>query len=112
MTSIINSLSSVPPTQPYYFERLLRRAAATCWLERFKRQTSKGAFTVDHYEIGETAGAIWQTLSAEGPLTFAALMEEIDAPQSMFFMAIGWLSREGKLSFEPANGDYLIRLTR
>jgi hypothetical protein len=34
----------------------------------------------------------------------------VNAPQSLFFMAIGWLSREEKLRFEQANGDYLIRL--
>jgi hypothetical protein len=43
-------------------------------------------------------------------LTFAAIMEEVNVPQSVFFMAIGWLSREEKLQFEPANGDYLVRL--
>ena len=38
------------------------------------------------------------------------LIEEVDVPQSLFFMAVGWLSREGKLQFEPADGDYLVRL--
>jgi Winged helix-turn-helix domain (DUF2582) len=61
-------------------------------------------------QIGDTAGAIWESLSKEGPLTFAALMEEVNAPQSLFFMAIGWLSREDKLQFEPADGDYIVRL--
>jgi hypothetical protein len=65
---------------------------------------------VSHNQIGETAGAIWETLAKDGPLTFAALMEEVNAPQSVFFMAIGWLSREEKLQFEPASGDYLVRL--
>ena len=110
MTSIFNSLATANPSHPEIFDRLLRRAAAQCWLERFKRQTSKGAFTLNYDHIGETAGAVWEALSKEGPLTFAALMEEVNAPQSMFFMAIGWLSREEKLRFEQANGDYLIRL--
>ena len=61
-------------------------------------------------QIGETAGNIWEALSSQGPLTFAALMEEINAPQSLFFMAIGWLARENKLEFEPAGGDYTIHL--
>ena len=63
-------------------------------------------------QIGETAGAIWQTLSKEGPLTFAALMEEVNAPQSLFFMAIGWLSREEKVQFESADGDYVVSLSQ
>lgn len=110
MTSIILSLSQVPPTQPEGFERLLRRAAVTCWLARFKGQTGHGAIIVNHDAIGETAGRIWRTLESYGPQTFAALMEELDAPESVFFMAIGWLSREDKLEFVPADGDYLIRL--
>ena len=110
MTSILMSLTSVSASQPETFDRLLRRAAAYCWLERFKSQTSKGAVTVTYDRIGDTAGAVWETLSKEGPLTFAALMEEVNAPQSLFFMAIGWLSREDKLHFEPAGGDYIVRL--
>jgi hypothetical protein len=37
-------------------------------------------------------------------------METVNVPQSLFFMAIGWLSREEKLRFESAGGDYLVRL--
>ena len=111
MTSIMNSLATASPSQPEFFDRLLRKAAAHCWLERFKSQTSKGAYTVSYDQIGETAGAVWEALSKDGPLTFAALMEEVNAPQSLFFMAIGWLSREEKLQFESANGDYVVRLT-
>jgi hypothetical protein len=110
MSSIQISLANTSPTQPENFDRLLRRAAAYCWLERFKSQTSKGAFNVSYDQIGETAGAVWDALSKDGPLTFAALMEEVNVPQSLFFMAIGWLSREEKLRFESAGGDYLVRL--
>jgi hypothetical protein len=105
-----NSLATVSPSHPEIFDRLLRRAAAQCWLERFKTQTSKGAFTLNYDHIGETAGAVWETLSKAGPLSFAALMEEVNAPQSLFFMAIGWLSREEKLHFEPDGGDYIVSL--
>lgn len=110
MTAILVSLAAPSPPQPEVFDRLLRQAAAYCWLERFKQQFSKGASTVTYARIGETAGAVWETLAKEGPLPFAALMEEVNVPQSLFFMAIGWLSREDKLEFEPANGDYLVRL--
>jgi hypothetical protein len=111
VTSILDSLATANPSQPEIFDRLLRRAAAHCWLERFKSQTSKGAFTLTYDRIGETAGTVWETLEKEGPLTFAALMEEVNAPQSLFFMAIGWLSREDKLRFEPNDGDYVVSLT-
>ncbi|HEY4709130.1 MAG TPA: winged helix-turn-helix domain-containing protein [Candidatus Acidoferrales bacterium] len=61
-------------------------------------------------QIGETAGTVWEVLSKDGPLTFAALMETVNVPQSLLFMAIGWLSREEKLRFESAGGDYVVRL--
>lgn len=60
--------------------------------------------------IGETAGMIWEILAQKGPLTFADLLESTEVPQSLFFMAIGWLSREEKLRVEPTGGDYLISL--
>jgi hypothetical protein len=110
LTSIVNSLATANPSQPEIFDRLLRKAAAYCWLERFKSQTSKGAFTLETYLVGETAGAVWEALSKHGPLTFAALMEEVNAPQSVFFMAIGWLLRENKLLFAPDGGDYVVSL--
>jgi hypothetical protein len=106
------SLATARPSNPEIFDRLLRRAAAHCWLERFKSQTLKGASKLSYDQIGETAGAVWEALSKEGPQTLAALMEEVNAPQSLFFMAIGWLSREDKLHFESANGDYVVRLTQ
>lgn len=109
MNAILSSLAATSAHQPEIFDRLLRRAAASCWLARFKQQTS-GRYPVGYEQIGDTAGTVWQTLSKEGPLTFAALMEEVNVPQSLFFMAIGWLSREHKLKIEPANGDYLVAL--
>ncbi len=89
---------------------MLCHAAALCWLERFRRQMSKGEYALTHNQIGDTAGAVWEVLSCRGPLPFAALLEESNVPQSLFFMAIGWLSREDKLRFEPADGDYVVRL--
>jgi hypothetical protein len=109
MNALLSSFAGVDPSQPEVFDRLLRRAAACCCLERFKQQTS-GGYVVGYDQIGETAGTVWEVLSKQGPLTFAALMEEVNAPQSLFFMAIGWLSREHKLKIESANGDYVIAL--
>jgi len=65
---------------------------------------------VGYTQIGETAGNVWRALESHGPQTLAALMEQVDAPQSLFFMAIGWLSREDKVRFEAADGDYRVCL--
>jgi hypothetical protein len=108
---MITESTSIPNAiQPEHFERLLRRAAAHCWLTRFERQAAKGTLVMGQTQIGAIAGEVWQTLSTKGPLTFAALMEEIKAPQSLFFMAIGWLTREDKLEFAPSGGDYMVCL--
>jgi hypothetical protein len=110
MTPTIASFANASANQPEHFDRLLRRAATYCWLERFQRQNSRRDHTMSTNQIGEAAGTIWRTLEERGPQTFAALMEEVNAPQSLFFMAIGWLSREDKVRFETAGGDYLISL--
>jgi len=110
MSTTLGFLADLGAGQPEILEILLRRAAAHC-SPGCLSQASEGAYTVGYEQIGETAGAVWQTLSRQGPLTFAALMEEVDAPQSLFFMAIGWLSREHKLKIEPAGGDYVVELT-
>jgi len=92
------------------FESLLRRAAASYRLADLTNRTWKGAWTVAYEQIGDTAGAIWQALAQDGPRTLGVLMQEVNVPESLFFMAVGWLSREGKLEFEPADGDYILSL--
>src|ERR1700732_3973945 len=98
------------------FEWLLRRAALNLRLARSGAHLGApyGSHTptrVDSDPIGATAGALWQILSDDGSATFACLMQEVGVPESLFYMAVGWLAREGKLEFEKHDGDYLIRLT-
>jgi len=101
--------ASPSASQPESFGLFLRTATANFWLEGFTRHGAKAVVMVSYDQIGETAGAVWEALSKDGPLTFAALMETVNVPQSLFFMAIGWLSREEKLRFESAGGDYIVR---
>lgn len=61
-------------------------------------------------QIGETAGNIWRTLETEGPLRLAALKKEVDAPDMVFFMALGWLAREDKLAFDVEGRAYRVQL--
>lgn len=110
MTPFFASLGNASAAHPEHFDRMLRRAAACCWLERFQHENSRRDHAMGTDQIGEAAGTIWRTIEERGPQTFAALMEEVNAPQSLFFMAVGWLSRENKVRFEAADGDYLISL--
>jgi hypothetical protein len=98
------------------FEWLLRRAALNLRLTRAGAQFgapsgSHAPTRIDSDPIGATAGALWQILSDDGSATFARLIQEVGVPESLFYMAVGWLAREGKLEFEKQDGDYLIRLT-
>jgi hypothetical protein len=77
---------------------------------RARPMARTGSISMETNKIGETAGAIWERLSRLGPLNFSSLMEEVTAPQSVFFMAIGWLAREDKLAIEYADGDYAVSL--
>ena len=49
-------------------------------------------------------------LSNQSPTTFAILIEVVGVPESLFFMAVGWLARENKITIEPHDDDYEIRL--
>ena len=62
--------------------------------------------------IGEAAGAIWSSLSADGPQTLAKLKKSVDIPADNVLAGIGWLAREGKLSFETSGKTVTISLSQ
>ena len=105
------SEKAVRPFPSDTFDYLLRRAAA--FLTVFPVASSVPKSDAERCEfgpIGETAGAVWHMLSDGGPTTLASLIEAAGVPESLFFMAVGWLARENKITIEPCDGDYEIRL--
>jgi hypothetical protein len=48
-------------------------------------------------QIGAVAGAIWQTLEANGEMSLAKLKKELKAATPLFDWAVGWLAREDKI---------------
>src|SRR5580692_4912453 len=105
------SEKAVRPFPSDNFDYLLRRAAA--FLTVFPVASSGPKSDAERCEftpIGETAGAVWHMLSDGGPATLASLIEAAGVPESLFFMAVGWLARENKITIEPRTGDYEIRL--
>jgi len=48
-------------------------------------------------EFGINAGKIWETLSSQGPLTEAKLMQAARLSDDEFYSGIGWLARENKI---------------
>ena len=49
-------------------------------------------------KIGENAGLIWNTLQG-GALTMKALKKATKLKNDELYLALGWLAREGKVSF-------------
>lgn len=55
-------------------------------------------------KIGENAGLIWNALQG-GALTLKALKKATKLKNDELYLALGWLAREGKVSF--AEGEDL-----
>lgn len=62
------------------------------------------------HDIGESAGRIWQYLSENSPAALEQMNTSLKLKESLFYMAIGWLAREDKLTFEEAGKTMKLSL--
>ncbi len=60
--------------------------------------------------IGNMAGDIWKVLSERGAQTLAGLKKSLDAPDDQVMLAVGWLAREDKLTFETNGRTITVSL--
>jgi Winged helix-turn-helix domain (DUF2582) len=60
--------------------------------------------------VGETAGKIWETLSASGPLTVAQLKKKLNGSGELVNFALGWLAREDKVDIVQEKKTYRVQL--
>lgn len=60
-------------------------------------------------KIGENAGRIWGALQ-EGALDLKALKKATKLKNEDLYLALGWLAREGKLTFEEKEADTIVAL--
>lgn len=66
---------------------------------------------MDREVIGLNAGLVWNALSnSEEKLTLKGLKKVTKLKDKELYAAIGWLSREDKISIEEVEGDLLIGL--
>jgi hypothetical protein len=63
-----------------------------------------------NYEIGLMAGRIWQTLSANGEMSVAALKKALSTREPTADWAIGWLAREDKVVLRKERNAVKIQL--
>ncbi len=63
------------------------------------------------HEIGFAAGDVWQYLESNGTSTIDDLRKGLRIKESLVLMAIGWLAREEKLSFDAEGKTLRISLS-
>ena len=61
--------------------------------------------------IGTAAGLVWTYLDLHGPIAPSKLVREIDAPRDLVMQGVGWLAREGKVTFQGGTRGKRISLT-
>ncbi len=61
-------------------------------------------------EIGKTAGAVWKVLHSQGEMSVTALKKAVGSKDSTADWAIGWLAREGKISFRKDKNTVKVSL--
>jgi hypothetical protein len=52
------------------------------------------------FQVGEAAGRVWHFLEQHPQSTFEQTYKFLSVEPTLFYMAVGWLAREDKLSFE------------
>lgn len=61
-------------------------------------------------DIGINAGAIWRLLSEKGKLSLKEIIEFTNYKEYYILLALGWLSRENKISFSDRKGVLHVEL--
>ena len=51
-------------------------------------------------KIGIAAGEIWKKLKNEGEVVITKLQRKTGLPLNLFYLGLGWLARENKVSFK------------
>lgn len=62
--------------------------------------------------IGRVAGDVWTYLNQNGAVTLSKLAREIGVPRDLVMQAVGWLGREGKISFTQGKRSKTISLVK
>jgi len=61
-------------------------------------------------EIGNAVGVIWRYLDRHGEATFAKLRHGTKLSDQLLLTGVGWLAKEGKISFGKEGRIQKIRL--
>jgi predicted transcriptional regulator len=61
-------------------------------------------------KIGENAGLIWNILNEKGELPISKLVKLAQIDNNNFYMALGWLAREGKIDSYEKDDKQMVQL--
>ena len=67
---------------------------------------------MDREEIGLNAGLVWNALNESEGLTLKGLKKVTKLKDKQLYAALGWLSREDKVTIEEVEGDVLVNLIK
>ena len=67
---------------------------------------------MDREEIGLNAGLVWNALNESEGLTLKGLKKGTKLKDKQLYAALGWLSREDKVTIEEVEGDLLVNLIK
>ncbi|MBL8023233.1 MAG: winged helix-turn-helix domain-containing protein [Elusimicrobia bacterium] len=63
-------------------------------------------------EIGLTAGQVWDFLESRGETSTLHIRSSLKITQTLLYLALGWLAREGKISLLYRDRCYWVSLHR
>ena len=61
-------------------------------------------------KIGFDAGCVWKVLDSQGVKSIKELKKTAKLTERELYAAIGWLSREEKLTFQQVENELLVSL--
>jgi hypothetical protein len=61
-------------------------------------------------EIGMHAGKLWSILNTGGESSLAALKKQSKLNDRQLYLALGWLTREGKVKYAQAKSTVMVSL--
>ena len=67
---------------------------------------------MDREEIGLNAGLVWNALNESEGLTLKGLKKVTKLKDKQLYAALGWLSREEKVTIEEVEGALLVNLIK
>lgn len=61
-------------------------------------------------QIGENAGKIWKVIDENGVMNIPELIRETALDEQQLWLALGWLTREGKICHFNNDNEWTIQL--